>query len=146
MRGTQVAIGNFSRKFKRRVEIEKEKKTYCIFHTAITNVNMKNSEVTLMKAKVYFTDMHATMGENLLQKLACLIKTAGIDRIDFEKKFTAIKVHFGEPGNLAYLRPNYAKTIVEMVKERGGKPFLRTVIRYTWVGGKMPWIIWIRPT
>src|SRR5690554_7649828 len=96
----------------------------------------ENLEVNFMeKAKVYFTNMHTTMAENLPQKLARLIKTAGIDRIDFEKKFTAIKVHFGEPGNLAYLRPNYAKTIVEMVKERGGKPFL-TDCNTLYVGGR----------
>ncbi|MCJ7690055.1 MAG: DUF362 domain-containing protein, partial [Clostridiaceae bacterium] len=76
------------------------------------------------KSKVYFTDMHATTEENLQQKLRRLIKTAGIDQINFDKKFTAIKIHFGEPGNLAYLRPNYAKTVVDIIKELGGKPFL----------------------
>ncbi|HEY8463792.1 MAG TPA: DUF362 domain-containing protein [Bacillota bacterium] len=75
-------------------------------------------------SKVYFTDMHITMEENILQKLKRLIKTAGIDRIDFKKKYTAIKIHFGEPGNLAFLRPNFAKTVVDIVKELGGKPYL----------------------
>ena len=88
-----------------------------------------------MTAKVYFTDMHATMEENLQEKLARLIETAGIDRIDFDKKFTAIKIHFGEPGNLAYLRPNYAKTVVDLVKARGGKPFL-TDCNTLYVGGR----------
>ncbi|MFP4662206.1 MAG: DUF362 domain-containing protein [Halanaerobiales bacterium] len=78
----------------------------------------------MKKSKVYFTDMHATNSENLLQKLARLVKTAGIGEIDFEKKYTAIKIHFGEPGNLAYLRPNYARTIVDVIKEQGGRPFL----------------------
>ena len=76
------------------------------------------------KSKVYFTNMHATGKENLLQKLHRLIKTAGIDQIDFDKKYTAIKIHFGEPGNLAFLRPNYAKVTADIVKELGGKPFL----------------------
>lgn len=49
---------------------------------------------------------------------------AGIDKIDFKNKFVAIKIHFGEPGNLAYLRPNYAKVVADVVKARGGKPFL----------------------
>ncbi len=48
----------------------------------------------------------------------------GIDQIDFSRKFAAIKIHFGEPGNLAFLRPNYAKTVVDIVKSLGGKPFL----------------------
>lgn len=76
------------------------------------------------KSKVYFSDLRAKPGTNLLQKLNKLAKTAGMDSIDFKNKFTAIKIHFGEPGNLAYLRPNYAKVIVDMVKELGGKPFL----------------------
>lgn len=88
-----------------------------------------------MKSKVFFTDMHVSKGQNLQQKLSRLIKSAGIDRIEFDKKFVAIKVHFGEPGNLAYLRPNYAKTIVDLVKERGGKPFL-TDCNTLYVGGR----------
>ena len=76
------------------------------------------------KAKVYFTDMHTTDSENLLQKLRRLIKSAGMEEIDFNKKFTAIKIHFGEPGNLAFLRPNYAKVVADFVREHNGKPFL----------------------
>ncbi len=76
------------------------------------------------KSKVYFTNFRATAEENLQQKLTRLIKKAGIENIDFKNKFTAIKIHFGEPGNLAYLRPNYAKTVVDMVKNLGGKVFL----------------------
>lgn len=87
------------------------------------------------KSKVYFTNMHATGKENLQQKLTRLIKTVGIDQIDFDKKYTAIKIHFGEPGNLAYLRPNYAKTVVDIVKELGGRPFL-TDCNTLYVGGR----------
>ena len=76
------------------------------------------------KAKVYFTDFRATPNQNLLQKLKKLIKAAGIEQIDFKDKYTAIKIHFGEPGNLSYLRPNYAKAVVDVVKELGGKVFL----------------------
>lgn len=39
-------------------------------------------------------------------------------------KFVAIKMHFGELGNISYLRPNYAKAVADVVKEFGGKPFL----------------------
>jgi uncharacterized Fe-S center protein len=87
------------------------------------------------KSKVYFTNMHTTMKENLQNKLSRLIKTAGIGQIDFDKKYTAIKIHFGEPGNLAFLRPNYAKTVVDIVKKLGGKPFL-TDCNTLYVGGR----------
>ena len=76
------------------------------------------------KSKVYYTSMKVNSGTNLLKKLDHLVREAGIANIDFENKYTAIKIHFGEPGNLAFLRPNYAKVIVDLVKELGGKPFL----------------------
>ncbi len=76
------------------------------------------------KSKVYFTNLRATAKMNLLQKLERLVKQAGIEQIDFKGKFAAIKIHFGEPGNLAYLRPNYAKVIVDLIKDLGGKVFL----------------------
>jgi len=76
------------------------------------------------KSKVYFTTFKTTGSENLIQKLNRLIKTAGMGQIDFEDKYAAIKIHFGEYGNLAFLRPNYAKVVADYVKELGGKPFL----------------------
>lgn len=94
------------------------------------------------KSKVYFTSMKVNAGTNLLKKLNHLIKEAGIANIDFENKYTAIKIHFGEPGNLAYLRPNYAKVVVDLVKELGGRPFL-TDCNTLYVGRrKMHSIIW----
>ncbi|KIR02882.1 Ferredoxin [Lachnospiraceae bacterium TWA4] len=76
------------------------------------------------KAKVYFTDFRTKLGVPLTEKLQKLCKKAGITDIDMEGKFTAIKMHFGELGNLAYLRPNYAKAVADIVKEQGGIPFL----------------------
>ena len=68
--------------------------------------------------------MRALPGTNLQQKLKRLILKAGIGQIDFQDKYAAIKIHFGEPGNLSYLRPNFAKTVADAVKELGGRPFL----------------------
>ena len=76
------------------------------------------------KAKVYYTDFRAKLGEGLPTKLQRLMKKAGISEIDMENKFVAIKMHFGELGNLSFLRPNYAKAVADVVKELGGKPFL----------------------
>ena len=78
-----------------------------------------------MASKVYYANFRATYRENLPKKLARLVKTAGmLENIDFDGKFTAIKIHFGEPGNLSYLRPNYSKVIIDLIKEAGGRPFL----------------------
>lgn len=77
------------------------------------------------KSKVYFTDFRTKMyGEPIPKKLQRLIRTAGIGDIDFDGKFVAIKMHFGELGNISFLRPNFAKAVVDVVKELGGKPFL----------------------
>ena len=69
------------------------------------------------KSKVYFTNLRTNGNMNLLNKLERLVKKAGIESLNFKDKFTAIKIHFGEPGNLAYLRPNYSKVIVDLIKE-----------------------------
>lgn len=88
-----------------------------------------------MASKVYFADLRTDVHENLQQKLTRLMKTAGMGDINFQDKFVAIKLHFGEPGNLAFLRPNWARTVADFVKERGGKPFL-TDCNTLYVGGR----------
>ena len=86
-------------------------------------------------SKVYFADMRAVGRESILVKLKRLMKTAGFEEIDFDGKYVAVKIHFGEPGNLAYLRPNYAKVVCDYVKELGGKPFL-TDCNTLYIGGR----------
>lgn len=76
------------------------------------------------KAAVYFTNLRTGGNGSLPQKLEKLIRAAGIGNIDFSNKYAAIKIHFGEPGNLAFLRPNYAKVVADTVRSLGGKPFL----------------------
>jgi uncharacterized Fe-S center protein len=75
-------------------------------------------------SKVFFTDMRCRSGVSLLEKLEKLMLRAGIETIAMEKNFVAIKLHFGEPGNLSFLRPNFAKVVADRVKKQGGIPFL----------------------
>ncbi len=87
--------------------------------------NMKKGILKMEKSKVFFTDFRTVAhGDGLPTKLKKLIKKAGIENLDMDGKFVAIKMHFGEMGNISYLRPNYAKAVVDVVKEFGGKPFL----------------------
>ena len=74
--------------------------------------------------KVYFTDMRTCQGNDLLHKMERLLRRAGLDRMDLDGKLVAIKLHMGEPGNLAYVRPSLVAVLVRMVKEKGGRPFL----------------------
>lgn len=79
----------------------------------------------MQKSKVFFTDFRTKAhGDGLPTKLRKLILKAGLADIDMDGKFVAIKMHFGELGNISYLRPNYARAVVEAVKSLGGKPFL----------------------
>ena len=73
---------------------------------------------------VYYTDFRCPVGTSLTEKLRRLCIAAGIKSIDMDGKFVAIKMHFGELGNLAFLRPNYAKAVADLCKAQGGVPFL----------------------
>ena len=98
--------------------------------------NQNPNEEKDMASKVYFADFRCpTWRENLPQKLARLMMTAGFGDIDMDGKYVAIKMHFGEPGNMAYLRPNWAKTVADLVKSQGGKPFL-TDCNTLYIGGR----------
>lgn len=76
------------------------------------------------KAKVYFTDLRTSPTSNLLDKMERLVKKAGIAQLPLKDSFVAIKIHFGEPGNLAYIRPNYAARMANLLRSYGAKPFL----------------------
>lgn len=76
------------------------------------------------KANVYYTDFRVFPGSNLMIKLQNVCKKAGFNEMDMDGKFVAIKMHFGELGNLAFIRPNYARAVADLVKAKGGIPFL----------------------
>ncbi|MDR1165585.1 MAG: DUF362 domain-containing protein [Deltaproteobacteria bacterium] len=78
----------------------------------------------MKEADVFFTSARCKLGDSLLNKMKRLMDKAGIETIDFKKKFVAIKIHFGEPGNLAFLRPNFAKTLATKIAFLKGRPFL----------------------
>jgi len=77
-----------------------------------------------MKSKVFFADIRAKHSKNLFSKLKTLLNKAGISECVNKRDLTAIKLHFGEKGNAAYIRPVYLRQIVEIVKNIGASPFL----------------------
>ena len=77
-----------------------------------------------MASTVVFTDMRTRPGNNLIDKLKRVMEKTGIEKMDLKDKTVALKIHFGEPGNLAYIRPTYVRVIVDKVRSMGGKPFL----------------------
>jgi len=77
-----------------------------------------------MKSPVYFSDLKVESGKTLLDKLDTLLDRADLGGKIKEKDFVAIKLHFGEKGNTAYVRPIFLRRVVDRVKQYKGKPFL----------------------
>ena len=77
-----------------------------------------------MAAQVYFADMRAGMRENLHTKLERLTDLAGLSTMISNGDLVAIKMHFGEKGGHAYIRPTFVRRIVDQIKALDGKPFL----------------------
>lgn len=77
-----------------------------------------------MAANIWFADLRSGNNENLFRKLQRLLKAAGLKTIVKPGDLAAIKLHFGEKGGHAYIRPVFIREIVDQVKKTGGKPFL----------------------
>ncbi|MFH1091795.1 MAG: DUF362 domain-containing protein [Pseudomonadota bacterium] len=77
-----------------------------------------------MSSKVYACSMRASIKENMLKKLRRLIGHLDLDQGIRKKDLVAIKLHFGERGNTAFIRPIYVRQIVDSVTELGAWPFI----------------------
>ena len=77
-----------------------------------------------MNSPVFFSDLKVESGKNILDKLEVLLDRADLKGKIREKDLVAIKLHFGEKGNTAYVRPIFLRRVVDRVKELKGKPFL----------------------
>jgi uncharacterized Fe-S center protein len=77
-----------------------------------------------MVSTVYFADLQTTVSRNLLDKVGELLDKVELPSRVKSKGTVAIKLHFGERGNTAYVRPVFLRRIVERVRAAGGNPFL----------------------
>jgi len=77
-----------------------------------------------MSVNVYFSDMRAGERENLFDKIGRLLHCCGLKERIAPGDLTAVKMHFGEKGNHAFVRPVFIRRVVEEIKGRGAKPFL----------------------
>lgn len=76
------------------------------------------------RSKVYFANPRRTRLGGICEKIRALWKESGMaDMID-EYDVVAVKMHFGEPGLTTYIRPIIARTVVDLVKDAGGRPVL----------------------
>ena len=77
-----------------------------------------------MKSPVFFSDLKVESKKTLLDKLDILLDQTDLKGKVKEKDLVAIKLHFGEKGNTAYVRPIFLRRVVDRVKQYKGKPFL----------------------
>ena len=77
-----------------------------------------------MNNRVYFMDLRASYKDNVLKKLDRLMDSAGLESVIKERDLVAVKLHFGELGNTAYIRPVFIRQIADRIKSTGGAPFL----------------------
>ena len=77
-----------------------------------------------MKSNVFFADLRTSHRENLLDKLSKLMQMCGITKFISPHDLVAVKLHFGEKGNHAFVRPIFIRRIVDELKNCGASPFL----------------------
>jgi uncharacterized Fe-S center protein len=77
-----------------------------------------------MASPVYFTDLRAGFNNSLLTKVERLARAAGLEKIIMKNDLTAVKLHFGERGNTAFIRPLLVRPLVDMIRQAGARPFL----------------------
>ena len=77
-----------------------------------------------MTSTVYFTDLRTSVRQNLMGKLSALMDSAGIADVITPRNLLALKLHFGEKGNAAFIRPLFIRQIADRVKELEASPFL----------------------
>lgn len=75
-------------------------------------------------SNVFFADMRASHKENLFDKITKLLNLCGLSQLVHGGDLTAVKIHFGEKGNSAFIRPIFARRVVDELKKLGAKPFL----------------------
>lgn len=61
---------------------------------------------------------------NPLDGIQALIAKARFEEMIPEAGSVAIKLHMGELGNIRYIRPVFIRKIVDIIRGRGGRPFL----------------------
>ncbi|MGY5856035.1 MAG: DUF362 domain-containing protein [Candidatus Thorarchaeota archaeon] len=88
-----------------------------------------------MASKVYFTDRQTRADYNMLDKLEHIFKELGLDKAIKPGEKIMVKTHFGQWGNTNYLRPAYARKIVDLIHTAGGQPFVTETSGLGYGGG-----------
>jgi uncharacterized Fe-S center protein len=77
-----------------------------------------------MPSNVYFTTLENKKFNSPLLKIKKLLNKCNPKDKFNKNELVAVKIHFGELGNTAFLRPIFLRPIIELIKSTGAKPFL----------------------
>ncbi|HOV13167.1 MAG TPA: DUF362 domain-containing protein [Spirochaetota bacterium] len=77
-----------------------------------------------MASEVFFSSLDCKKFKSPLEKFKRLVERCEIDNKFSKDELIAIKVHFGELGNTAFIRPIYLRPIIDKLKSMGCKPYL----------------------
>ena len=77
-----------------------------------------------MPSQVYMIDLSASWKKSVPAKVEDLFNAMKPSEMFKSKDLIAIKIHFGEYGNTAHIRPQFVRRIVDILKGLGAKPFL----------------------
>jgi len=73
---------------------------------------------------VFHAPARVRKGRGAIQHLGDLLKAVDLAAAVQPRDLVAVKLHWGEAGNTAYLRPTFARTVADAVKAAGGRPFV----------------------
>jgi uncharacterized protein len=77
-----------------------------------------------MASEVFFSPLDNKKFISPLNKITRLLEKCDIKARFKKNDLIALKVHFGEMGNTAFVRPIFLRPVIEAVKSIGAKPFL----------------------
>lgn len=77
-----------------------------------------------MTSQVYMIDLSASWKKSVPAKVTDLFNSLAPGEIFKSRDLVAIKIHFGEAGNTAHIRPQFVRRVVDTLKDLGAKPFL----------------------
>ena len=83
----------------------------------------RRSSRTSRTSIVYFAPARAGNGPDPYRALETLYRKVVAKDAIARGDYVAIKLHFGELGNVRYIRPTFIRRVADLVKRSGGRPF-----------------------
>jgi len=77
-----------------------------------------------LAADVYFAKLHSGKTQSPLDKIRKLLQRCEVKKLYRKDELVAVKIHMGEMGNTAFIRPIYLRPVLEALREVGAKPYL----------------------